>query len=159
VKDWNNRTKEVAYLYNPAFCGKILHSAIKGYQHKKPSMPYSLIFFVLPIVFHPGIFKDISYSKRSLFSWFQKNPELLNNFYKRVIDFEEITKESLMFLANYDLIKINESELLIKEFTNRVRKPGDKELKQYFEKAEKVGHFLAQTGDPFNVFMVMGVTV
>ena len=34
VKSWDKRTHEVAYLLNPAFCGRILYSTIKTYSEK-----------------------------------------------------------------------------------------------------------------------------
>lgn len=30
MRSWENRSKEIAYLLNPAYCGKILYSSIKN---------------------------------------------------------------------------------------------------------------------------------
>lgn len=153
---WEKRAPEIAYLYNPAFCGKILHCAIKGYQNKKTSMPYPLIFFVLPLIFKPQIFEDIAYTRKSFSSWFQNKPELLNDFAERIIDFKQITKEGLLFLSKLGLVKIINGELLIIETSN---KTSENELKKYFEKSEKIGNFLALCGDTYNVFITMGVNI
>lgn len=153
---WEKRAPEIAYLYNPAFCGKILHCAIKGYQNKKTSMPYPLIYFVLPLIFKPQIFEDIAYTRKSFSSWFQNKPDLLNDFAERIIDFKQIKKEGLLFLAKLGLIKIINGELLIIETSNKI---SEVELKKYFEKSEKIGNFLALCGDAYNVFITMGVNI
>lgn len=156
MENWNKRAPEIAYLYNPAFCGKILHSAIKGYQSKKTAMPFPLIYFVLPLVFKPEIFDDIAYTRKSFSSWFQNKPELLNDFAERIIDFKQITKEGLLFLSKLDLLRIIKGELYILEFPS---KKNENELKPYFSKSEKIGNFLAQSGDVYNVFITMGVNI
>ena len=34
MKSWNMRSHEVAFLLNPAFCGRVLYSTIKTYNEK-----------------------------------------------------------------------------------------------------------------------------
>lgn len=53
MKAWNERTHEIAYLLNPAFCGRILYSSIKAYNEKtRKSFPFPLIYLILPLVLH-----------------------------------------------------------------------------------------------------------
>lgn len=53
VNSWNKRTREVAYLFNPAFCGRMLYSAIKVYGIKtKRAFPFPLVYLVLLLVLH-----------------------------------------------------------------------------------------------------------
>ncbi|WP_442969853.1 three component ABC system middle component [Roseburia sp. AM23-20] len=47
------RTHEVAFLLNPAFCGRILYSTIRTYNEKtNRAFPFPLIYLVLPLVLH-----------------------------------------------------------------------------------------------------------
>lgn len=53
MNSWNKRTREVAYLLNPAFCGRMLYSAINAYSIKtKRAFPFPLVYLVLPLVLH-----------------------------------------------------------------------------------------------------------
>lgn len=52
MNSWNKRTREVAHLLNPAFCGRMLYSAINAYSIKtKRAFPFPLVYLVLPLVF------------------------------------------------------------------------------------------------------------
>lgn len=157
VREWNKRPKEIAYLYNPAFCGQILYRAIQGYQNNFPYMPYSLIFFVLPLILYNETFEDFSLKKKHLSSWFQRKPELLNDFIDRVKNFELITRESILFLAKFDLISFEKDGFVLKSLSTKRVKLKEKELLNYFNKAEKIGTFLANAGEPSNVYMILGV--
>ena len=45
MNSWNKRTREVAYLLNPAFCGRMLYSAINAYSIKtKRAFPFPLVY-------------------------------------------------------------------------------------------------------------------
>ena len=35
MNEWTMRTDEVAFLLNPAFCGRILYTTIKTYNNKQ----------------------------------------------------------------------------------------------------------------------------
>lgn len=53
MKSWNMRSHEVAFLLNPAFCGRVLYSTIKTYNEKTSrAFPFPLIYLVLPLVLH-----------------------------------------------------------------------------------------------------------
>lgn len=45
MNSWNKRTREVAHLLNPAFCGRMLYSAINAYSIKtKRAFPFPLVY-------------------------------------------------------------------------------------------------------------------
>jgi len=53
MRSWIERTNEVAYLLNPAFCGRILYASVKEYENKaNQPMPFALIYLILPLVLH-----------------------------------------------------------------------------------------------------------
>ena len=49
---WEDRSKIVANLLNPAFCGEILRRAIVSYNENEENMlfPFSLLYLILPII-------------------------------------------------------------------------------------------------------------
>ena len=53
MKAWAGRPTELAYLFNPAFCGWVLREAVAGYASVKPAgLPLPLAFLILPVVLH-----------------------------------------------------------------------------------------------------------
>jgi hypothetical protein len=53
MRTWTERSNEVAYLLNPAFCCAMLTSSVLDYTSiKSEGMDYPLVFMVLPIILH-----------------------------------------------------------------------------------------------------------
>ena len=53
MQEWKMRTREIAYLLNPAFCGRILYTTIRAYNEKSHrAFPFPLVYLVLPLVLH-----------------------------------------------------------------------------------------------------------
>ena len=52
MENWEDRSKIVANLLNPAFCGEILRRAIVSYNENEENMlfPFSLLYLILPII-------------------------------------------------------------------------------------------------------------
>ena len=50
MENWEDRSKIVANLLNPAFCGEILRRAIVSYNENEENMlfPFSLLYLILP---------------------------------------------------------------------------------------------------------------
>lgn len=55
MENWEDRSKIVANLLNPAFCGEILRRAIASYNDNEENMlfPFSLLYLILPITTVP----------------------------------------------------------------------------------------------------------
>ena len=84
MKSWNERTREVAYLLNPAFCGRLLYAAIKEYERKtQHAFPFPLVYLVLPLVLHKQTRTRIS-SRTQLLQWIQANQHLLIGFLSKL---------------------------------------------------------------------------
>ena len=100
MKVWSERAQEIAFLLNPAFCGRILYSTIKTYANNSHrALPFPLIYLVLPLVLHKSTREKIN-SRTQLLVWIQKYPELLIDFPQRARDLVPITNETLEFLAD-----------------------------------------------------------
>lgn len=158
METWGKRSKETAYLLNPAFCGEIIYQAIEGYQEKYSVMPFTLIFFILPILLYEKTFDSFSLKIKHLSSWVQNKPEMLDGFESRIKSLKELTKETLLFLLSQDLIKFENDGFAVKTLNKKRVSKSEKYLSAYFTKAKKFGLFLAKAGHPENVYMIMGVT-
>lgn len=98
MNSWNKRTREVAYLLNPAFCGRMLYSAINAYSIKtKRAFPFPLVYLVLPLVLHKETRANIN-SRTQLHLWVQQHPQLLIDFPQRTTELIPITNEAVELL-------------------------------------------------------------
>ena len=106
MKKWNERSPEVANLLNPAFCARLLFSAIHNYElTAKRDFPFPLIYLVLPLVLHRATRERIN-SGTQLLAWIQSNPELLVCFPQRASDLVPITNEAVELLLQAGSIAI-----------------------------------------------------
>lgn len=160
MKDWTNRAKEVAYLLNPAFCGRLLYNAIKTYNEvTKKTFPLPLLYLVLPLILHKKTRVSIS-SRTQMIIWQQRNPELLIGFAERTKDMVQITNEAIELLLQSGIVTLtNGAEL---EFSKTIRpfsktKYVNDEIKDCINKSEHVAKWFAATGKTETIYVILGV--
>lgn len=158
------RPFEITCLFNPAFCGKILHNFIISYFiEKKSGIPYCLLFLVLPIILHKTTRMKIPLNSRGkLLVWIINNPDVKIDFALKTKSLLSITKESLIFLLHYNLIKIAENGNI--EPYNKLNKDIIKmnnnyssEIEECFNKAKILGTWFARAGTESTIFFAWGV--
>ncbi len=101
MKTWAGRPTELAYNFNPAFCGWLLREAVEGYASVRAvGMPLPLTFLILPVVLHrptrelvPGAVST------KLHVWLQEHSEVRINFAERTKELAPFTREALLFLG------------------------------------------------------------
>ena len=78
MKPWAERPTELAYLFNPAYCGLLLREAIDGYNAEKPEgMFFPLAFLVLPVVLHRHTRELLPRGiTTALQPWLQEHPQV-----------------------------------------------------------------------------------
>ena len=160
MKAWNERTHEIAYLLNPAFCGRILYSSIKAYNEKtRKSFPFPLIYLILPLVLHKKTRININ-SKTKFHNWIQDNSYLLIDYAQRTRNLVQITNESLEFLLQTEKVILTDSGEL--EISNDSKKLGkiksdDGEILECLKKSEHVGKWFATAGPVKSIYIELGV--
>jgi hypothetical protein len=157
---WNDRSKETAYLLNPAFCGRLIYTAIRKYNLvSQQALPFPLVYLILPLVLHKSTREKIS-SRTKLLVWIQQNPELLIGFAHRAKEMVKITNEAVEFLLQTKVIVIDDdAKLKINTTVKGLSKSRfvDNEIKQCLIRSEYVAKWFANTGKVETIFIGLGV--
>ncbi len=160
MNSWNERIHEVAYLLNPAFCGRLLYSTINTYCIKtQHGFPFPLVYLVLPLVLHKETREKINSQKR-LHVWAQQYPHLLLDFPQRASELIPITNEAIeLLLQTGELILTSNAEFDISITGNNLttNKYADAEIKDCLRKCEHIARWFAGAGKVENTYIALGV--
>ncbi len=160
VRGWNNRSREVAYLLNPAFCGRIIYNAINTYgEITHRAFPFSLTYLVLPLVLQKST-REVINSRTQILIWAQRYPEALIDFSKRARELVTITNEAVELLLQAGQIKItNNGELEVVQTIKALSKTKyvNDEIKDCISKSEHVAKWFAAAGKVETIFICLGV--
>lgn len=160
MKSWSERTREVAYLLNPAFCGRLLYAAIREYENKaKQAFPFPLVYLILPLVLHKQTRSRIS-SRTQLLQWIQANQYLLVGYARRTKELVVITNEAIELLLQSGMIQLTQSGGLCtaasKKSLSKTRFV-DPEISECITKSEHVARWFASTGKVETIYISLGV--
>lgn len=160
MKNWENRATEIAYLLNPAFCGRIIYHAINTYQQEsKRPMPFPLVYLILPMVLHRKTRERIK-SVTQMQIWIQRNPEMLIGFADRAKNMVPITNEAVEFLMQSGIITLtNNAELELAQLFKSLSasKYTNDEIKECISKSSSVAKWFAKAGTVETIYISWGV--
>ena len=160
MKNWENRATEIAYLLNPAFCGRIIYHAIKSYQQEsKRPMPFPLVYLILPMVLHRKTRERIK-SITQMQIWIQRNPEMLIGFADRAKNMVPITNEAVEFLMQSGTVTLtNNAELELAQLFKALSatKYTNDEIKECISKSSSVAKWFAKAGTVETIYVSWGV--
>lgn len=160
MKNWENRATEIAYLLNPAFCGRIIYHAIKTYQQEsKRPMPFPLVYLILPMVLHRKTRERIK-SITQMQIWIQRNPEMLIGFADRAQSMVPITNEAVEFLMQSGIVTLtNNAELELAQLFKALSttKYSNDEIKECIRKSSSVAKWFAKAGTVETIYVSWGV--
>jgi len=158
---WEKRPIEIASLLNPAFCGEILRRCVKAYEDAAARpLPYSLIFFVLPIILHKNTRESLPISVKSqLHVWLQSHQEAKVGFAERMRQLVPVTREATTFLLQLDVFLISDDAGL-SITSHKVRDvigQTEGEIADCYKKARIIGQWLARVDNPATIYSMWGV--
>ncbi len=159
LPSWKERPNTVAYLLNPAFCGEVIHRFISQYQKtNKVSVPFQLLFLVLPLVLHKEIRESLpSKSNKNFITWVEENQSIKMILPKLIKEIVPYTKESIMFLMIYKVIEINGKGEIINLIKPKKIK-SQNEVAECYNKAELVGKWFANSNcNSQSIFINLGI--
>lgn len=160
MRGWEQRSTEVAYLLNPAFCGRIIYNAIKTYsgQTNRP-MPFPLVYLILPLVLHKKTRERIN-SVTQMQVWIQRNPDALIGFAERANSMVKVTNEAVELLLQSGVINLtNNAELeqcKLKKSLSSSKYTND-EIKKCITKSTNVAKWFAKAGTVETIYTSWGV--
>ena len=165
MRPWPERVIEEARLFNPAFGAVLLAEAADNFSKKaKHPLPFAVAFLVLPIVLHESTRIALPNSTlTTLLPWVQDNREHLVDFAFRVKQLRDISRESVLFALQHDILALNDSGALnvgsARKSITPVRTPlFTDEAREYVERSAFIGRWFATTGTTANIFSAWGVT-
>lgn len=159
--EWNERPIEVRTLFNPAFCGVILYSAIQSYQKEIGSgMPIPLVFLVLPLVLHSKTRTCLPRAKTSnLGLWCKENESQLIMLAERAQSLNRIVIQTIALLCLDEHFKIENSLITVGKKIGGI--PAylntSDEIKEIYNKSAFLGKWFANAGEVSNVYTYLGV--
>ena len=158
---WEQRPIEVANLFNPAFCGEIVRLCVKSYVNEAGiGFPYILSFLVLPTLMYSDTRATMAARRYTfLYNWLQEHPYLRVGFAERVRELLPISKETLTFLLQIGALTLdNEAELSPTQYRRRrLNSQNEASIKDFYNKAELLGKWLARAGDVVTIYALWGV--
>jgi Family of unknown function (DUF6521) len=161
---WDERAREEAYLFNPAFCAVVLHEFIKEYQKaKETSAPYVLLFCALPIAVHGKTRRALpSTTLTSLYSWRERNPEVLVGFAERARSLRSVVQEALRFAIERGAIAFDGNGgvtlgakplVVAKKFEDALTN----DARECINAARLLGRWLAKAGTASTIMAAWGI--
>jgi hypothetical protein len=160
MKPWAERPVEIRNLFNPAFCGLILHRALKGFEEvDSRGMPFSLSLLVLPLSLHRDTRETLAlHPKTHLLTTIEANPQILVDFDMRVRDLLPFVHEAFGLLAQQGCLSVSPSgELRTVKRSLRSQIAGTTESVSCQRIARYVGREFAQIGDRATVYTTLGI--
>lgn len=147
IPNWDNRSIFTSNLLNPAFCGEVIRRTLVQYckDSGKEGLPFSLAFFILPIILHKQTRDLLPKTKRTkLHEWLTNNEELKLLIVPRIIYLTPYTRESLLFLIGHGIVEINTNGEIVPTITRSksFHKNYTEEISDILNSAEKLGRWI-----------------
>jgi hypothetical protein len=160
MKPWVERPIEIRNLFNPAFCGLVLHRSLAGYfERSERGMPFSLSLLILPLCLQQASREILQAGNRSYFlKVVAEHPELVVGFADRCADLLPFTFEGLGLIKHLDALTVLPSGAL-SPGKARVLKTvsGSEESKACQRVAAYLGKQFALIGDRGTIYSTLGV--
>lgn len=160
MKQWNKRSNEIAFLLNPAFCGRLLYSTINKYnQETNRPFPIVLTYLVLPLLLHKRS-RDAIDSRTQMLIWIQRNESLLVNFSERAKQLVPVTNEAIEMLLQSNCIHLTSAaDLEVNPMIRALSKTRftDIEVKDCLSKGEHLARWFARAGKAETIYIALGV--
>lgn len=161
--EWVQRSSEEQALLNPAFTSVLIWHAVTGYQKESGcGMPFVHVFLVLAFVLTKQNREALpSRVQTSLASWAAGDPSTPIRVADAAQKLEYLSREGLQFGMMGQLLEISKGCVSARNVTGvsipKVTKEASPEVGECCKKAFFVGRWLASSGEPANVFSILGV--
>ena len=120
MKPWLERNHEEAHLLNPAFCCATITSACAGFSHSRnETMPFPLIYMVLPIILHKHTRENLpSTIRTSIPAWLLEHSDARLGFHSRLMALQPHTREAIWYGLTFGWIVVNNAGCIRCDISN-----------------------------------------
>jgi hypothetical protein len=160
MKPWNERSREVRNLFNPAFCGLILARGVEGFtEAANRPMPFSLTLLILPLCLHKRTRDQLKEATRSYFTnILQDHPEIRVDLAQRTRGLMPYTMEAFGYLMACGVINVDETGAIsVRGETVRKTIGGSQDTKDCQTVARSLGKKLALLNDRVTIYTTLGI--
>lgn len=159
LQSWHDRPIITANLVNPAFTCEIVRECGKGYTSETSlNMPYIFLPLVLPFILPQRFRTTLPRSKATtMHAWLNNNPQLKIGLAEHIKGLVDFSKEAVMFGIIHDVLRIDENGSL--EVLGKKGKASlnNDETNECLSKAVTWGKILANAGDHYTVYSMLGI--
>ena len=149
-------------LFNPAYCGYLLYSAINEYQLKSNTeLPCCMVYLFLPLIMTKHIAISFPRSfKTSFMSWVNDNQVCTLDLNERIGDYFEVTQRGVDFLIDLNVITISEIGNISIAFSDIPHNPSffkkSDTMKSHLASAKLLGKWFTNY-QPATIYSILGV--
>lgn len=156
MRSWAKRSKEAAYLFNPAFCCATLAATIVSYQQEAGlGLPFPLAFIAIPVLLHKQTRNALPFNTRtSLAAWLEEHPFAKVQFYERAISVKPFVREAILFGIRDNKLHFQSGTLLSSISNGKVKaflQKTEGEARECIMRARLLGKWFALAGSPETV--------
>jgi hypothetical protein len=159
---WEERPREVANLFNPAFTSLLLSRTLGGYTSgDAPGMPLVLTYLVLPIVLHPDTRDALPRAaSTTMYGWIAEHPHLKALFPARARRSVPFTQEAIRFGIMYGKLAITADALgpgALRYAQSAMPPDATDDVRLCLQKAAFLGRWFAETESPRTILATWGI--
>lgn len=161
---WSLRSREEAYLLNPAFCASLLVEFTKNFAKVDSSSPdVPVAFCALGVSLHPRTRGRLPKSTvTSLFDWLENNNEIIPEFQNRCLQLTPYLKEALLFGLVHQALELNtQGQIAIgpkrAHFTAGFEKGLSQDMNECISSTRMLGRWFSRAGSTSTILSHWGV--
>jgi ABC-three component (ABC-3C) system Middle Component 3 len=155
---WEERSRDAARLFNPAFLAALIAAAAGDYEDRAESpMPWLLAFLVPPLVLAESTRAALPGSIGASFAnWLDQHPEVRLGFSRRAPALTPLTREGMR-------VGVREGVLVFEDgYLHAARRPGaaqdtSDEVTDCLHASRFFGRWFARRLDPTTIYGLLGV--
>lgn len=162
LKEWEERSPEIAALLNPAFCASLIIESVKeDSQIYSNGFPFEYPFIMLPLVLHKPTRDIFPRSVKTTFvAWMtnEKTSGVKIGFAERAKSMVAHVRESLLFALQHECLKVSDTGLFIprRGFRFPLAKASD-EVKDCLRTSRICGKWFSGYNDIRMAMILLGV--
>jgi hypothetical protein len=164
LERWDQRPREEAYLFNPAFCGVLACEFVKAFAGKEKSgAPLTLVLLALTISLHCSSRERLpKTTTASLYQWVQSQEEILIGFARRAVVLRPYVLEGVRFTVGTKALSFADGQVLAlgekpATYTAGRLQNETSETKRIVEQTRMLGRWFSRSGEESFILSAFGV--